>query len=111
MDLFGSAYDTGVMGLNGDYMEVFFGGININAPVDGEDNSHWLRAVIQHLNIQFAEPMHRRGHIYYIEGNEADAPLIAEEESDVPQRSTRKTASKWVVRILEQSHGREIRCY
>ncbi|EGC44547.1 predicted protein [Histoplasma capsulatum var. duboisii H88] len=113
MDLFGSVYDIGVMGLNGDYKEVFFGGININAPIDGEDNSHWLRPVIQHLNIQFAERMHRRGHKYYIEGNEADAPLNAEEEApeqDVRRRLTRKKAIKWVVRILEQSHGREIRC-
>ncbi|KAK2810770.1 hypothetical protein FQN49_008507 [Arthroderma sp. PD_2] len=133
-DFFGSAYDIVVKGLDGNYEDGFFDGVDINAPVYEKENSRRLRALIQYLNIKFAESMFQRGHKYHVQRNdqeESDSEVLeAEPDSgepqpkdpcqpenlkgpvDValpkPQTLSRKVAIQRVVQILERSRGREI---
>ncbi|OJD21610.1 hypothetical protein ACJ73_07048 [Blastomyces percursus] len=72
-----------------------------------EGNSRRLRAVVQHLNIKFAERMHRRGHIYYIQ-EEDTAETPEPQEKSAPFPLSRKAAVTRVVQILKRSRGREI---
>ncbi|PGH20399.1 hypothetical protein AJ80_03544 [Polytolypa hystricis UAMH7299] len=114
-DFFSSAYDIVVMSLNGIYEDGFFGDLNIDGPIDKQENSRRLRAVVQHLNIQFAECMHQRGHQYSVL-DDADEFSGAKQESSFSEESvptsplelTRERAIQRVVGILERSRGREM---
>ncbi|KAM5465039.1 hypothetical protein MauCBS54593_006672 [Microsporum audouinii] len=118
-DFFGSAYELVVMGLNGNYEGSFFGAVNIKASIDGKENSRRLRAVVQHLNVRFAEQMNRQGHKYHVEEPNKDSDGAPGPESDDQtsddgsasngiQKLSRKAAVRRVVHILERSRGREI---
>lgn len=67
------------MGCNGIYEAPFFGNIDVDGAVDSERNFVWLRAVVQHLNLRFAEATRLKGHTFQIERemelkeNDADA--------------------------------------
>lgn len=61
-DFFSSRYDIVVAALNGNYDDSFVGGLSLLASIDEQGNSRRLRAVVQHLNIRFAERMHQHGH-------------------------------------------------
>jgi hypothetical protein len=92
--------------------------------VENEQNACRLRAVVQHLNIKFAERMRQRGHKYEIkteaETNEdasytANEPLslpnntrVGKTVSSIPRRLTRNQAVQWVIQILQRSRRREL---
>ena len=112
--------------VKGDYENDFFGPINMEADVDSEENIRRFRAVIQHLNIQFADNMRLRGHKYAVGvGPGDDDATITEElkvreelakldEDDValflpkPKPLSRKEAIEWVRKILQRSRGSEL---
>ncbi|OJD11924.1 hypothetical protein ACJ73_09434, partial [Blastomyces percursus] len=102
-EFFSSAYDIVAMSMTGNYEGSFFGNIDINAPINKKGNSRRLRAVVQHLNIKFAERMHRHGHRYYIQEEDPDETPEPQEKSmqlsrnfkaskatsnDIPSRTT-----------------------
>ncbi|KMU74570.1 interferon-induced GTP-binding protein Mx [Coccidioides immitis RMSCC 3703] len=123
-DFFHAAYDIIKMGINGNYEDKFFGKVDIDAPIDCEKNPRRLRAVVQYLNIQFAERMNKHGHKYHIEtsverdsgGRESDCNSDNSErgaeclppEHTGPLKLSREQAIERVVRMLERSRGREI---
>jgi hypothetical protein len=51
---------------DGNYEHPFFGYVDWEAPVDDGKNIRRLRAVVQHLNVQFAQTMRERGRKYAI---------------------------------------------
>lgn len=116
-DLLGSAYEIVAMGVAGDYENAFFGGVNIDMPIIGEANARF-RAVVQHLNIEFTNCMHQRGHKYYIRGDSSTEPPTGQDEEPEqetsnqrklrPLKLTREEAIERVVQILKRSRGREI---
>ncbi|OJD14597.1 hypothetical protein ACJ73_09064, partial [Blastomyces percursus] len=106
-EFFSSAYNIVAMSMTGNYEGSFFGNIDINAPINKKGNSRRLRAVVQHLNIKFAERMHRHGHKYYIQEEDTDETPEPQEKS-APFPLSRKEAVTRVVQILKRSRGREI---
>jgi hypothetical protein len=110
-----------------DYYETsFFGPINMDAAVDASENIRRFRAVIQHLNINFANDMRLRGHKYAFgagpgdEEQDTEEDVEAQEELDrleehsrldllpKPTELTRQEAVEWVKKILERSRGYEL---
>jgi hypothetical protein len=112
--------------IKGYYEAPFFGTINMDAAVDASENIRRFRAVIQHLNIRFADDMRLRGHKYAFGAGPGDEERETEEEAkaqeeldsldDDPQISflprptllTRKEAVEWVKKTLERSRGFEL---
>jgi hypothetical protein len=112
--------------IKGYYEAPFFGTINMDAAVDASENIRRFRAVIQHLNIKFADDMRLRGHKYAFGAGPGDEERETEEEAkaqeeldsleDHPQISllprptllTRKEAVEWVKKTLERSRGFEL---
>jgi hypothetical protein len=110
----------------GYYESSFFGSINMDAAVDAPENIRRFRAVIQHLNINFATNMRLRGHKYAFgagpgdEEQEIEEDLKAQEElKDLeehpslmflpkPKKLTRQEAIEWVKKTLERSRGYEL---
>lgn len=112
--------------VNGYYENKFFGPVNIEAAVDSAENIRRFRAVIQHLNMEFANNMRRRGHKYAVgigpgdddidkaEEEKAQSQLTSLEDEDIssllpkPKTLTRKEAIEWVQKVLERSRGFEL---
>jgi hypothetical protein len=116
--------------VKGYYENNFFGKIDMDAAVDSVANIPRFRAVIQHLNIQFAEDMRLRGHKYVIgtgpgddDAEKADeekaqkelADLVTQKPDDIafsmlptPKPLTRAGAIAWVQKVLERSRGVEL---
>ncbi|CAG5158133.1 uncharacterized protein ALTATR162_LOCUS4999 [Alternaria atra] len=110
----------------GYYESPFFGSINMDAAVDASENIRRFRAVIQHLNINFANDMRLRGHKYVFgagpgdEEREIEEDVKAQEELDNldehpglmflprPTKLTRREAIEWVKKTLERSRGYEL---
>ncbi|CAN9170146.1 unnamed protein product [Alternaria alternata] len=110
----------------GYYESSFFGPINMDAAVDAPENIRRFRAVIQHLNINFATNMRLRGHKYALgagpgdEEKEIEEDLKAQEELEdleehpslmflpKPKKLTRQEAVEWVKKTLERSRGYEL---
>lgn len=110
----------------GYYESSFFGSINMDAAVDAPENIRRFRAVIQHLNINFATNMRLRGHKYAFgaglgdKEQEIEEDLKAQEElKDLeehpslmflpkPKKLTRQEAIEWVKKTLERSRGYEL---
>ncbi|KAF1925405.1 GTP-binding protein [Didymella exigua CBS 183.55] len=109
----------------GYYESGFFGPVNMEAAVDSSDNIRRFRAVVQHLNLAFAEDMRLRGHKYAFGRGPGDNERDAEEESkaykelekleldDVvlspkPKKLSRNEAVLWVQRTLERTRGYEL---
>ena len=115
-ELFTSACETVRMGVNGNYDNTFFGPIDTIAAVDSADNERRLRAVVQYLNMQFAQRMRTEGHRYSIEKehtSEDDADKQEESESESPanapsDKMSRREAVKWVIGIMQRTRGREL---
>ena len=123
-ELFSSACDIVHMAVTGNYEHAFFGRIDIKAAVEGQSNAHRLRAVVQYLNMQFAERIRQCGRKYHIEkeaateedGCDAESESFIERDdegdgdktSNKPIRMTRNQAIQWVIRILQRSRGREL---
>jgi hypothetical protein len=110
----------------GYYESPFFGSINMDAAVDASENIRRFRAVIQHLNINFANDMRLRGHKYAFgagpgdEEREIEEDVKAQKELDnldehpglmflpKPTKLTRREAIEWVKKTLERSRGYEL---
>ncbi|PGG98765.1 hypothetical protein GX51_06624 [Blastomyces parvus] len=115
-DFFGSAHDIVVAALDGNYDNPFFGGLSFLIPDYKKDTPRRLRAVVQRLNIQFAEDMHQHGHQYVVQEADAGGDISSESEassleqpmSKKPKILSRNTAIQMVVKMLEQCRGREL---
>ncbi|EMD86682.1 hypothetical protein COCHEDRAFT_1023891 [Bipolaris maydis C5] len=112
--------------IKGYYESSFFGRINMDAAVDAPENIRRFRAVIQHLNINFANNMRLRGHKYTFgvgpgdEDQEIEEDVRAQKELDdleerpelmllpKPKKLTRGEAIEWVKKTLERSRGHEL---
>jgi hypothetical protein len=109
----------------GSYEAPFFGSINMEAAVDASQNIRRFRAVVQHLNMRFAEDMRLLGHKYWffagpgdaerdtIEAVQAHADVEALEQTTTlslpkPKTLTRKEGVQWVKKTLERSRGYEL---
>ncbi|KAH7090390.1 dynamin family protein-like protein [Paraphoma chrysanthemicola] len=111
----------------GYYESPFFGAIDMNAPVDDAANIRRFRAVIQHVNIAFANDMRLRGHKYGFGAGPGDDEKDAEEDKTAldeletldedddtlsflpkPKQLSRKEAIDWVKKTLERSRGYEL---
>ncbi|OCK78139.1 hypothetical protein K432DRAFT_302637 [Lepidopterella palustris CBS 459.81] len=125
-------------GVKGQYDHEFFGSVHMNAPIDSEENIRRFRAVIQHLNLQFAENMRRYGQKFRIsscvldsedqyserdfdntkeeaavyghrkEGNNELSDELDATNLPRPIKMTRRDAISWVQRVLERSRGYEL---
>jgi hypothetical protein len=114
-------------GVRGQYDVSFFGSVDMKAPVDSLENIRRFRAVVQHLNLNFSDRMHRVGNKYRIpsrKGKDADnenedkgignlrsfidAPDSEAGSMTVPIKMTREEATNWVHRTLERSRGLEL---
>ncbi|KAF2259056.1 dynamin family protein-like protein [Lojkania enalia] len=110
--------------VKGHYDHPFFGAMNLQASVISSENIRRFRAVIQHLNTEFAENMRLRGHKYAIGPGPGDEELdVADEQQalkepsnlveddsllPIPKVLTRPNAISWVQRVLERSRGLEL---
>lgn len=118
--------------VSGHYEQSFFEGLDTDGNIESSTNIRRLRAVIQHLNLQFARQMRLRGRKYIIgnkkspeeEDNDLDAYSASENEAhDVgpasrsygwppdiakPKELTRAGAIDWVQQVLVRSRGREL---
>jgi hypothetical protein len=101
---------------NGQYDSPFFGPVDMEAAVDSEENIRRFRAVVQHVNLDFAETMHRRGHKYAIpsrkDSGNKDEPNSKDKDTidnlSRPVKMTRDEGIDWVHRTLERSRGCEL---
>ncbi|EDU48560.1 GTP-binding protein [Pyrenophora tritici-repentis] len=110
----------------GHYESEFFGPISTDANVDSTENIRRFRAVIQHLNMAFANDMRLRGHKFAIGAGPSDDKKDIEEDAKaakelagqkggdtssflpVPKHLTRNEAVGWVKKTLERSRGFEL---
>lgn len=117
----------------GYYDTPFFGSVNMDAAVDASENIRRFRAVVQHINIAFANDMRLRGHKYSFGSgpgdNEKDTEEAEKARQDLeklysadfdedlallleskpkPKQLTRKEAVEWVMKTLERSRGYEL---
>ncbi|CAO2655125.1 Nn.00g101890.m01.CDS01 [Neocucurbitaria sp. VM-36] len=113
----------------GSYEAPFFGSINMDAAVDATENIRRFRAVIQYLNIRFANDMRLRGHKYAFGAGPGDEERETEEETQAqeeleeldeleddpgveflpkPTKLSRDEAIEWVQKMLERSRGHEL---
>jgi hypothetical protein len=111
------------MGCDGIYEAPFFGSVDIDARVDAEQNFVRLRAVVQYLNMGFAEEVRLKGHTFQIEkdsglekaeGTAKDVePWVtakngARNTRNSPIKMQRQQAIKWISHIQERLRGREL---
>ncbi|KAF2689294.1 hypothetical protein K458DRAFT_126151 [Lentithecium fluviatile CBS 122367] len=110
--------------VKGYYENSFFGPIDMEAAVDATENIRRFRAVVQHLNIKFADDMRLRGHKYAVgagpgdDDSEQAEEKKAQEELEAiqddlsflpkPKSLTRKEGVTWVKKTLERSRGYEL---
>jgi hypothetical protein len=95
----------------------------MEAAIDATENIRRFRAVVQHLNINFADDMRLRGHKYAIGGGPGDDETEKLEEEKArkelesladdmllpkPKSLTRKEGIAWVKKTLERSRGYEL---
>jgi hypothetical protein len=114
----------------GYYESPFFGQISMNAAVDHVENIRRFRAVIQHVNLGFANEMRLRGHKYSFGAGPGDKSKDAKEEEKAreeleqlekigqndsstaflpkPKQMTREEGVQWVKKTLERSRGYEL---
>lgn len=111
------------MGCDGIYEAPFFGTLDIDASVDAEQNFLRLRAVVQHLNMIFAEHIRVKGHTFQIDKEQT--PESSEDDTEVvqpwvnarkrgsstirkPVKMRRQQAVTWVKHIQDRIRGREL---
>lgn len=118
----------------GYYESSFFGEVDMEAPVDGTKNIRRFRAVVQHLNIAFAEDMRLRGHKHSFGAGPGDDEMDTEEDTQAaedleklaatdanadldalvstpkpkPKQLSRTEAIDWVKKTLKRSRGCEL---
>ncbi|KAF2636402.1 GTP-binding protein [Massarina eburnea CBS 473.64] len=103
--------------IRGQYDSEFFGSVNMKADVHSTENIRRFRAVVQHLNLQFADHLHRIGHKYAIPTRKGDNPPDSNDFKDSstslddlprPIEMSRDEGIDWVHRTLERSRGCEL---
>lgn len=118
----GQVQDILKAAIKGNYDNSFFGAINMNASVDAPENIRRFRAVVQHLNLQFADDMRLRGHKYAIREDNSDEVKNEEYEEyeeeiegtidgiflPKPKVLSRKEGVDWVKNIMVRSRGYEL---
>ena len=122
-DLASSASNLIRMACDGSYDAPFFGNIDVDAEIEAEQNSLRLRAVVQHLNIQFCKRVRTHGHTFQIskatdsehgtdESTGVDPWTAAKKKARNPMKKpacmTRQQAIKWASHIQERIRGREL---
>jgi hypothetical protein len=105
-------------GVRGQYENTCFGHVDMKALVDSLENIRRFRAVIQHLNLNFSDRMHRVGSKYRIPSRKKGDNDATEEKKDDatdqpgtqhgPIKMTRDEAIDGVHRTLERSSGLEL---
>lgn len=118
-----SAFNIIRMGCDGIYDAPFFGTLDIDARVDAEQNFLRLRAVVQHLNMTFAEDIRLKGITFQIDkeqmpkspedGAEAVQPWVTARKrgnptTRKPVKMRRQQAITWVKHIQDRLRGREL---
>ena len=106
--------------VKGHYEDTFFGFLDPDTAVDDETNMRRLRAVVQHLNIQFADLMRSYGQKFKIveDASTTEQDTDSKHQLDdgyahftgLPEDIDRKTAVQRVSKILIRSRGRELPC-
>ncbi|KAF2116621.1 P-loop containing nucleoside triphosphate hydrolase protein [Lophiotrema nucula] len=112
--------------VKGYYDQNFFGSVQMDAAVDSAENIRRFRAVVQFLNVGFADNMRIRGHKFAIgagpgddDDDAAEDERAQEELNDLdddvdsvllpkPKSLTRDEAVAWVRKVLERSRGLEL---
>lgn len=112
--------------VKGYYENNFFGTVDMTAGVDSKANIRRFRAVIQHLNLRFADNMRLRGHRYAVGSGPGDDDIDLTDEDKAqqdlaalgdkslslflpnPKKLTRSEAVAWVQKVLERSRGSEL---
>lgn len=112
--------------VKGYYENAFFGSVDMDAAVDSTENIRRFRAVVQHLNIQFANNMRLRGHKFAVGIGPGDTDMDEAEDKQIqnelinpadngdtsllpkPKILTRAEAVAWVQKVLERSRGFEL---
>ena len=84
------------MGCDGIYEAPFFGTLDINANVDAEQNFLRLRAVVQHLNMTFAENVRLKGHTFQISKSFEQEGVEEGDQSDDTWTAAKKKVDPWV---------------
>jgi hypothetical protein len=121
-ELFTTTWNLISMGINGNYENSFFGNVDTKVPIDKGRNAYRLRAVVQFLNMRFADQMRQNGHKYQIESRKrAPSDTISENDSDsiasditenrlftTTRKLSREESIEWVIQIMERSRGREL---
>lgn len=109
----------------GHYESSFFGPVNMDTAIDSFKNIRRFRAVVQHLNIGFAQDIRLKGHKYAFGKGPGDDERDAEEEemalrelenlelndvvvSPKPEKLSRDEAVDWVKKTLQRSRGHEL---
>lgn len=129
-ELFTSVRDILRQASNGDYDHKFFGALNVNKSVMEGNNARRLRAVVQSLNMSFADRIRCDGRSYVVSNNEmenmeetSDEDVTRSDKDDheqssddgFPQNPT--TLSKMmshrqevqhVIDVMTRSRGREL---
>jgi hypothetical protein len=71
--------------IGGHYVHPFFGAVDMDASIGSEANIKRFRAVVQHLNYQFAENIRLRGHRFKVTSGQTSVkptPKVGEENED-----------------------------
>ncbi|KAI0616786.1 GTP-binding protein [Pyrenophora tritici-repentis] len=103
-------------GVRGQYDIPFFGVVDMKAAVDSLENIRRFRAVVQHLNLNFSDRMHRVGSKYLIAPGEGKSDIEKEGKDTLidkaghigPIKMSRDQAIEWVRHTLERSRGLEL---
>lgn len=118
-------YDILKSATKGYYENPFFGAVDMNADVHSVENVRRFRAVIQDLNMKFAENMRRQGHKFAIAADPGDDKDAADEDGDTqlpvedegsqkisflrrPKVLSRKEGVEWVKKTLVRTRGFEL---
>ncbi|KAF1981971.1 hypothetical protein K402DRAFT_215863 [Aulographum hederae CBS 113979] len=107
--------------VDGHYEHKFFGHSNVSEAIHHVSNLKRLRAIVQHLNMQFSRQMGKFGAKYKIAApDSAETGLLEDEVLDVKlddayssaedqqTHMKRSHAIKWVQNVLQRSRGREL---
>jgi hypothetical protein len=112
--------------VKGYYENPFFGHVHMTAAVNSKDNIRRFRAVVQHLNLEFANDMRLYGHKFALGPGPGDEDAVKAEDEQALQELTdladdevpafsprpvildRKEAISWVQKVHERSRGSEL---
>jgi hypothetical protein len=82
-------------GVRGQYDVAFFGSVDMEAAVDSMENIRRFRAVVQHLNLNFADRMHSVGGKYRI---------LSHKEQETAEKKKKEAKAKKEEKDKEEGH-------